>query len=57
MVRVCVCVLPGQNPKILSISPNVVSFYGKNNVVLYGWNLRAVTRVRIQADTECKPRE
>lgn len=51
------CVLPGQNPKILSISPNVVSFYGKNNVVLYGWNLRAVTRVRIQADTECKPRE
>ncbi|XP_062238533.1 plexin-C1-like isoform X2 [Platichthys flesus] len=44
-------------PEISSIDPGVVSFYGRNHAVLYGLNLSDVTRVRMQAHTECKPQE
>ncbi|XP_056280772.1 plexin-C1 isoform X2 [Pseudoliparis swirei] len=44
-------------PEISSIAPSVVSFYGRNHAVLSGYNLSAVTGVRIQADTDCAPRE
>ncbi|XP_053270607.1 plexin-C1 [Pleuronectes platessa] len=44
-------------PEISSIDPGVVSFYGRNHAVLYGRNLSDVTRVRLQARTECKPQE
>uniref|UniRef100_H3CN71 Plexin C1 n=1 Tax=Tetraodon nigroviridis TaxID=99883 RepID=H3CN71_TETNG len=39
------------------VFPSDVSFYGKNNAVLSGQNLGAVTRVRIQADGDCKSQE
>ncbi|XP_030295681.1 plexin-C1 isoform X1 [Sparus aurata] len=44
-------------PEISSITPSVISFYGKNNAVLSGHNLHDVTRVRIQADMDCTPQE
>ncbi|XP_029317964.1 plexin-C1 [Cottoperca gobio] len=44
-------------PEISSITPNEVSFYGRNHVVLSGYNLSDVTRVRIQADMDCSPQE
>nr|XP_046234682.1 plexin-C1 isoform X2 [Scatophagus argus] len=44
-------------PEIFSISPSVVSFYGRNHAVLSGRNLHSVTRVRIQGDMDCKPQE
>ncbi|XP_051248763.1 plexin-C1 [Dicentrarchus labrax] len=44
-------------PEISSISPSVVSFYGRNYAMLSGRNLAAVTRVRIQADMDCTPQE
>ncbi|TNN54600.1 Plexin-C1 [Liparis tanakae] len=44
-------------PEISSIAPSVVSFYGRNHAVLSGYNLGAVTGVRIRADTDCAPRE
>lgn len=46
-----------QAPEISSIFPDVVSFYGKNQVVLKGRNLGDVTGVRIQASVDCKPQE
>ncbi|XP_047245046.1 plexin-C1-like [Girardinichthys multiradiatus] len=58
-----VCVNIGQfgmnfsKPEISSITPSVVSFYGRNHAVLSGRNLRDVTRVRIQADMGCDPKE
>ncbi|XP_026182129.1 plexin-C1-like [Mastacembelus armatus] len=36
-------------PEVSSITPSVVSFYGRNHAVLSGHNLSDVTRVRIQA--------
>lgn len=51
------CVLHGQSPEIFSVSPNVVSFYGKNHAELAGRNLAGVTRVRIQANMDCKWQE
>ncbi|XP_067437506.1 plexin-C1-like isoform X1 [Thunnus thynnus] len=57
---VCQMVESGMNfskPEISSITPSVVSFYGRNRAVLSGHNLRDVTRVRIQADMDCTPRE
>ncbi|XP_015248084.1 PREDICTED: plexin-C1-like [Cyprinodon variegatus] len=45
------------NPEISSISPSVVSFYGRNHAVLSGHNLRDVTRVRIQDHMGCDPKE
>ncbi|XP_072235193.1 plexin-C1 [Leuresthes tenuis] len=44
-------------PEISSITPSVVSFYGRNHALLSGRNLRHVTRVRIQASMDCSPRE
>ncbi|XP_016516675.1 plexin-C1-like [Poecilia formosa] len=44
-------------PEIFSVSPSVVSFYGRNQAVLSGRNLRDVTRVRIEADLDCDPKE
>ncbi|XP_067437502.1 plexin-C1 isoform X2 [Thunnus thynnus] len=57
---VCQMVESGMNfskPEISSITPSVVSFYGRNHAVLSGHNLSDVTRVRIQADMDCTPRE
>ncbi|KAM8740467.1 plexin-C1-like [Acanthopagrus schlegelii] len=44
-------------PEISSITPSVISFYGKNHAVLSGLNLHDVTRVRLQADMDCTPQE
>ncbi|XP_027899842.1 plexin-C1 [Xiphophorus couchianus] len=44
-------------PEISSISPSVVSFYGRNQAVLSGRNLRDATGVRIKADLDCDPKE
>ncbi|XP_034381825.1 plexin-C1 [Cyclopterus lumpus] len=44
-------------PEISSITPSVVSFYGRDHAVLSGSNLSDVTRVRIQADMDCTPQE
>ncbi|KAM7377995.1 hypothetical protein PAMA_013077 [Pampus argenteus] len=44
-------------PEVSSITPSVVSFYGKNHAVLSGHNLSDVTRVRIQTHEGCTPRE
>ncbi|XP_029016185.1 plexin-C1 isoform X2 [Betta splendens] len=44
-------------PEISSISPRVVSFYGRNHAVLSGYNLSDVTRVRFQRDTACAAQE
>ncbi|XP_074554903.1 plexin-C1 [Halichoeres trimaculatus] len=44
-------------PEISSITPSVVSFYGRNHAVLSGRNLGSVTRVRIQANQDCTPQE
>ncbi|XP_059360622.1 plexin-C1-like [Carassius carassius] len=46
-----------QKPEILSLKPNKVSFHGRNNVLLRGRNLESVTKIRIQADLECIPKE
>ncbi|KAK2858797.1 hypothetical protein Q5P01_003417 [Channa striata] len=57
---VCQTLESGMNfsrPEITSISPSVVSFYGRNHAVLSGHNLRDVTRVRIQMDATCSPQE
>nr|XP_033470613.1 plexin-C1-like [Epinephelus lanceolatus] len=44
-------------PEISSITPSVVSFYGRNHAVLSGYNLSDVIGVRIQADMDCTPQE
>ncbi|XP_047431419.1 plexin-C1-like [Mugil cephalus] len=57
---VCQKLEPGMNfskPEISSISPSVVSFYGRNHALLSGQNLINVTRVRIQTDLDCTPQE
>ncbi|KAL3976752.1 phosphatidylinositol-3,4,5-trisphosphate 5-phosphatase 2 [Sarotherodon galilaeus] len=57
---VCQNVQSGKNfsiPEISFITPSVVSFYGRNHAVLSGRNLDDVTAVRIQADTDCTPKE
>ncbi|KAI3366463.1 hypothetical protein L3Q82_000604 [Scortum barcoo] len=43
----------GQKPEIFSITPSIVSFYGRNHAVLSGRNLGGVIRVRIQMDMDC----
>ncbi|XP_022625867.1 plexin-C1-like [Seriola dumerili] len=56
---VCQMMGSGMNfsrPEISSITPSVVSFYGRNHAVLSGHNLNDVTRVRIQTD-DCSPRD
>ncbi|XP_037616408.1 plexin-C1 [Sebastes umbrosus] len=55
-----VCKISSMNffiPEISSITPSVVSFYGRNHAMLSGHNLSDVTRVRIHADMDCTPRE
>ncbi|XP_036374244.1 plexin-C1 [Megalops cyprinoides] len=50
----------GQNisePKIISVDPNEISFYGKNNVTLKGENLDQVTKIRIRDKMDCNPKE
>lgn len=57
---VCRMMESGMNfsrPEISSITPSVVSFYGRNHALLSGRNLGGVTRVRIQADLDCTARE
>ncbi|CAL8242382.1 unnamed protein product [Merluccius merluccius] len=44
-------------PEIFNITPSALSLYGKNNVLLTGRNLDHVTRVRIQGDMDCSPKE
>ncbi|XP_016393519.1 plexin-C1-like [Sinocyclocheilus rhinocerous] len=44
-------------PEILSLEPNKVSFHGRNNVLLKGRNLESVTKIRIQGDLDCIPKE
>ncbi|XP_026064810.1 plexin-C1-like [Carassius auratus] len=44
-------------PENLSLEPNKVSFHGRNNVLLRGRNLESVTKIRIQGDLECIPKE
>ncbi|XP_042366924.1 plexin-C1 isoform X2 [Plectropomus leopardus] len=44
-------------PEISSITPDVVSFHGRNHAVLTGYNLSDVTRVRIQVYKDCTPQE
>ncbi|AWO97816.1 putative plexin-C1-like [Scophthalmus maximus] len=57
---VCQMMVPGMNfsrPEISSITPSIVSFYGRNHVVLSGRNLGDVAGVRMQAHADCTPRE
>ncbi|XP_016390282.1 plexin-C1-like [Sinocyclocheilus rhinocerous] len=42
---------------IQSLEPNKVSFHGRNNVLLRGRNLESVTKIRIQGDLYCIPKE
>ncbi|KAK0132191.1 Plexin-C1 [Merluccius polli] len=44
-------------PEIFNITQSALSLYGKNNVLLTGRNLDHVTRVRIQGDMDCSPKE
>ncbi|KAM8740468.1 plexin-C1-like isoform 1-T1 [Acanthopagrus schlegelii] len=56
---VCQIMVSGMNiskPEISSITPSVVSFYGKNHAVLSGNDLKDVTRVRIKAQ-DCTQQE
>ncbi|KAG1953327.1 plexin-B1 [Pimephales promelas] len=46
-----------REPEILSLEPNKVSFHGRNNVLLRGRNLESVTKIHIQGDLECIPKE
>ncbi|XP_016135479.1 plexin-C1-like [Sinocyclocheilus grahami] len=46
-----------EKPDILSLEPNKASFHGRNNVSLRGRNLEAVTKIRIQGDLDCIPKE
>nr|XP_055046300.1 plexin-C1-like [Misgurnus anguillicaudatus] len=46
-----------KEPEILSIEPNRVSFHGRNNVLLRGSSLGSVTKIRIQGDLDCFPKE
>ncbi|XP_073337242.1 plexin-C1-like [Pagrus major] len=56
---VCQIMESGMNfskPEISSITPSVVSFYGRNHAVLSGYDLNDVTRVRIKAQ-DCTQQE
>lgn len=56
-ILLIICVFHLQDPEIFSVSPNVVSFYGKNRAVLTGRNLSGVSAVRVQAHRGCRPWE
>ncbi|KAI3366903.1 hypothetical protein L3Q82_009548, partial [Scortum barcoo] len=51
--RLCQTSPATNKPEIFSITPSIVSFYGRNHAVLSGRNLRGVVRVRIQTDMDC----
>ncbi|XP_042601958.1 plexin-C1-like [Cyprinus carpio] len=53
----CKYLLSEMKPEILSLEPNKVSFHGKKNVLLRGRNLETVTKIRIQGDLDCIPKE
>ncbi|XP_077091371.1 plexin-C1-like [Siphateles boraxobius] len=46
-----------KEPEILSLDPNKVSFHGRNSVLLRGRNLESVTKIHIQGDLDCIPKE
>ncbi|XP_051544794.1 plexin-C1-like isoform X1 [Myxocyprinus asiaticus] len=46
-----------KEPEIISLEPNKVSFHGRNRVLLRGSNLESVTKIHIQGDLECIPKE
>lgn len=48
---------PDSTPEIFSIDPKELSFHGKNHAFLTGKNLGQVTRVRIQGEFDCSPKE
>ncbi|KAF4114622.1 hypothetical protein G5714_004845 [Onychostoma macrolepis] len=58
---ICESVFSGWNnssePEILSLEPNKVSLHGRNNVLLRGRNLESVTKISIQGDLDCIPKE
>ncbi|XP_051974814.1 plexin-C1-like isoform X2 [Xyrauchen texanus] len=46
-----------KEPKIFSLEPNKSSFHGRNRVLLRGSNLQSVTKIHIQGDLDCIPKE
>ncbi|CAM4565673.1 unnamed protein product [Leuciscus chuanchicus] len=46
-----------QEPEILSVEPNKVSFHGRNNILLRGKNLESVIKIHIQGDLDCISKE
>ncbi|XP_048013394.1 plexin-C1-like isoform X1 [Megalobrama amblycephala] len=46
-----------KKPEILSLEPNKVSFHGRNNILLRGRNLESVTKIHIQGNLDCIPKE
>ncbi|XP_036431230.1 plexin-C1-like [Colossoma macropomum] len=44
-------------PEILSMLPNQVSLYGKNNAIIKGKNLDTVVKIRLQGSKECELKE
>ncbi|XP_061570384.1 plexin-C1-like [Cololabis saira] len=54
---ICQNMLSGSLPEISSITPSVVSFYGRDHAMLSGRNLHNVTSVRIQQDLSCAPKQ
>ncbi|XP_040002708.1 plexin-C1 isoform X4 [Xiphias gladius] len=58
--NVCQMIESGMNisrPDISSITPSVVSFFGRNHALLSGHNLGDVTGVRMQEYMDCTPQE
>ncbi|XP_043093844.1 plexin-C1-like [Puntigrus tetrazona] len=53
----CKHLLSEMKPEILSLEPKKASLHGRNNVLLRGRNLGSVTKIRIQGDLECIPKE
>ncbi|RXN21260.1 plexin-C1-like protein [Labeo rohita] len=46
-----------QKLEILSLEPNKVLLHGRNNILLRGRNLESVTKIRIQGNPNCIPKE
>ncbi|XP_061570600.1 uncharacterized protein LOC133424167 [Cololabis saira] len=54
---ICQNMLSVSLPEISSITPSVVSFYGRDHALLSGRNLHNVSSVRIQQDLSCAPKQ
>ncbi|XP_043963516.1 plexin-C1-like [Gambusia affinis] len=57
---VCLEIEAGMNisiPDVISVTPSVVSLYGKNHALLSGHNLNDVIGVRISTHMDCSPQE